>query len=82
MFSNSIDTLGKKCIKNSQNLYNYKGVDVPLLGMVDDIIGAAECGSKSIDLNIYITTQIELKQDRNCRNRRPEYIRNYVLITT
>ena len=62
--SNSIDTLGKKSIKNGQNLYNYKGVDVPLLGCVDDIIGAAECGMKSIDLNIFITTQIELKKLR------------------
>ena len=62
--SNSIDSLGKKCMKKGQNLYNYKGVDVPLLGCVDDIIGAAECGKNSIDLNIFITTQIELKKLR------------------
>ena len=62
--SNSIDSLGKKSMKKGENLYNYRGVDVPLLGCVDDILGAAECGMKSTDLNIFITTQVELKKLR------------------
>ena len=36
--TSTIDKLGKKCYNIPQNLYQYKGVHIPPLGMVDDVI--------------------------------------------
>ena len=36
--TSTIDKLGKKCYNMPQNLYQYKGVHIPPLGMVDDVI--------------------------------------------
>ena len=63
--SNSIDKIGKKCLERGQHLYLYKDrVTVLPLGMVDDLIGVSRCGHPSVELNTYITTQIELKKLR------------------
>ena len=61
--SNSIDTIGKKCYDRGQHLYLYKKrVSILPLGMVDDLIGVSRCGHRSVALNTYLTTQIELKK--------------------
>ena len=61
--SNSIDKIGKKCSDRGQHLYKYKGLAQVLpLGMVDDLIGISTCGHKSVELNTFITTQVELKK--------------------
>ena len=36
--TSTVDTLGKKCYEQKYKLYMYKGVPIPPLGMVDDII--------------------------------------------
>ena len=61
--SNSIDTLGKKCKNRGKHHYLYKKtVRVIPLAMVDDYLGIAKCGGDSVDLNIFINTQIEMKK--------------------
>ena len=63
--SNTIDTLGRKCRDRGVHLYMYKNmVRVLPLAMVDDILGIALCGNKSIALNTYINTHIEMKKLR------------------
>ena len=61
--SNSVDLLGKLSYQRHEYLYKYKNsVNLSVLGATDDLLGAAVCGKKSLDLNIFVTTQIELKQ--------------------
>ena len=63
--SNSVDTLGKKCRDRGIHTYLYKNVVRVLpLAMVDDILGIQECGNKSIALNTFINTHIEMKKLR------------------
>ena len=63
--SNSIDTIGKKCYNSGEHLYLYKKmVPVMPLSMVDDILAVAPCSQKSLAVNTFITTQIELKKLR------------------
>ena len=61
--SNSVDSLGKKCMKRREHLYTYKNlVRVPPLAMVDDLLAVAPCSIKSVSVNSYINTQIEMKR--------------------
>ena len=61
--SNSIDTLGRKCRNRGENFYLYKNTARILpLAMVDDYMGISKCGFESLSLNVFITTQIELKK--------------------
>ena len=63
--SNSIDTIGKKCMKRNEHCYLYKNTARILpLAFVDDLNGIARCGFDSIALNTFLTTQIELKKLR------------------
>ena len=63
--SNSVDTLGKLCRDKGIHTYLYKNmVGVLPLAMVDDILGIQECGYKSITLNTFINTHIEMKKLR------------------
>ena len=63
--SNSIDTLGKKCQDRDNHNYYYKNISrVLIFAMCDDLNGVARCGIESVELNTYITTQIELKRLR------------------
>ena len=48
-----MDALGKECVTNGENTYEYKKcLNVPPLGFVDDIAGASKCGQDSLELNI------------------------------
>ena len=61
--SNSVDKLGKECLRKNENCYLYKEhVKIPPLGMMDDIIGVGKCGMDSLELNVYINTKIEMKK--------------------
>ena len=61
--ANSIDTLGKKCRDRGQHIYLYKKkAKILPLAFVDDLNGIAKCGDDSLALNVYLTTQIELKK--------------------
>ena len=61
--SASIDTIGKECLQKNENIYKYKNlVNIPPLAMVDDIVGIAHCGQKSVKLNTFINSKIEMKK--------------------
>ena len=61
----SIDKLGRKCTQRREYMYKYKDkVDVVTLAMVDDLLGIANCGIESLELNTFINTQIEMKKLR------------------
>ena len=63
--SNTMDPIGKECAKKGEHLYTYKGmVKVMPLAMIDDLLGMAECGEKSLDLNTVINSKIEMKKLR------------------
>ena len=59
----SMDKLGKLMYENEQLLYKYKGVvDVPSLGMVDDILSIQKCSGKAVEANAVINSFIEMKK--------------------
>ena len=61
--SNSIDSIGKKCISRQEHLYSYKKlVKVTPLAMVDDLLAVAPCGMDSLAVNVFINTRIEMKK--------------------
>ena len=61
----AIDNVGKVVESRGPSLYKYKGlVNIIPLAMVDDLLGIAPCGIKSIELNTLINTQIEMKRLR------------------
>ena len=61
--SNSIDTIGKKCRNRGEHIYLYKKkARILPLAFVDDLNGISKCGKESLALNIFLTTQIELKK--------------------
>ena len=63
--SNSIDTIGKRCRDRGIHFYLYKHmVRVVPLSMVDDILGIGKCGKSSLALNMFISTQIQMKKLR------------------
>ena len=44
-------------------MYKYRGlVSIPPLEMVDDVITAVECGSKSVKLNAVVSALIDSKK--------------------
>ena len=59
----SVDSIGKQASELNENMYIYKKLlNVPPLAMVDDILGIAECGQKSIALNVFINSKVEMKK--------------------
>ena len=63
--SNHIDAFGRNCRNTGSNTYSYKNqVMVLPLAMVDDLLGVANCGLDSLNLNTFINTQVELKKLR------------------
>ena len=58
-----MDTIGKECLVEGKYTYSYKGVvDIPPLGMVDDLICISECGHKSAMMNAYINFKTNSKK--------------------
>ena len=61
--SNQIDTFGKECIEEKKYLYKYKNqVEIPPLGMVDDLVCISECGHKTTQMNSYINYKTSSKK--------------------
>ena len=61
--SNSTDKIGKLIYKRGEHMYSYKGmVNTLPFFMVDDLLAVAECGLKSVSLNVFINTHIEMKK--------------------
>ena len=64
----SLDTLGRDCLKDSSDqsvVYKYKdAVEIPPLGMMDDVLSVSKCGLKSIEMNATINAKIEGKKLR------------------
>ena len=59
----SMDKLGKLVYNNADLLYKYKGeVDIPSLGMVDDILSIQRCSSDSVKMNAVVNAFIESKK--------------------
>ena len=55
MCSKQVDTFGKECLEERKYLYKYKGVvEIPPLGMVDDLICISECGHKASMINSFM----------------------------
>ena len=61
--SNSTEKIGKLIYKDGEHMYSYKNMvnTLPFL-MVDDLLAVAECGIKSVALNTFKTTHIEMKK--------------------
>ena len=64
----SLDTLGRDSLKDNSEqcvVYKYKdAVEVPPLGMMDDVLSVSKCGIKSIEMNATINAKIEGKKLR------------------
>ena len=56
MAANQVDSFGKQLIKEEpEYIYKYKGyIPIGLLGMIDDLAGVSESGSKAIQLNAFV----------------------------
>ena len=63
-----MDSLGRDSLSEDSEyngLYKYKSVlDLPALGMLDDVLGVSVCSYKSIELNVIINSKIECKNLR------------------
>ena len=58
-----MDTFGKECLEEGKYNYTYKGeVEIPPLGMVDDLICISECGHKTSMMNAYINFKTNSKK--------------------
>ena len=62
-FTTTMDGLPKLILQDSQAMYKYRGlVSIPPLEMVDDMITAVECRSKSVKLNAAVNAFIKSKK--------------------
>ena len=59
MASSQVDSFGKEMLQEEPSyMYKFQGeVPIPLLGQVDDLIGVAEAGYKSSQLNSYVNVK-------------------------
>ena len=59
MASSQVDSFGKEMLPEEPSyMYKFQGeVPIPLLGQVDDLIGVAEAGYKSSQLNSYVNVK-------------------------
>ena len=61
--SKQVDSFGKECIEEGKYTYLYKEeVEIPPLGMVDDLICISECGYKTTMLNSFINFKTNEKK--------------------
>ena len=56
-----MDKIGKEMATRNAFSYKYKGINIPALIMMDDILAITECGSSSVETNAFLNAQIELK---------------------
>ena len=61
--SKQVDTFGQECLETGKYTYSYRGeVDIPPLGMVDDLLCVSECGIKTSMMNSYMKFQTNSKK--------------------
>ena len=61
--SNQVDTFGKECLREQKYTYSYKGeVDIPPLGMVDDLLCISECGHRAAMMNAFVNFKTSSKK--------------------
>ena len=61
--SNQVDTFGKECLEQHKYTYLYKNeVEIPPLGMVDDLICVSECGFQTSMINSFIKFKTDSKK--------------------
>ena len=61
--SNQVDTIGKECLQEGKYSYTYKGeVEIPPLGMVDDLLCISECGHRTAMMNSFICFKTNSKK--------------------
>ena len=61
--SNTIDTIGRKCKLSGEHIYMYKNrAKILPLGFADDLNGVSKCGQDSLNLNLFLNSQVELKK--------------------
>ena len=61
--SKQVYTIGQECLVENKYTYMYKGeVEIPPLGMVDDLLCVSECGFKTAMLNSYINYKTNSKK--------------------
>ena len=52
LYSKQEDTFIQECLEDKKYTYSFKGeVDIPSLGMVDDLICVSKCGYETASLN-------------------------------
>ena len=60
---NLVDTFGKECLEQGKYNYIYKGeVEIPPLGMIDDLLCVSECGPSSSMVNGFINCKTNSKK--------------------
>ena len=60
--ANSIDKIGKKSLLKNDNVYFYKkSVQILPLAMIDDLLTISRCGKDSLNNNIFINNEIDMK---------------------
>ena len=60
-----MDTLGREALQSGVGLFKYKHtIDVTALAMIDDVLGMACCGDKSVELNAIINAKMETRKLR------------------
>ena len=58
-----IDSIGRDSLAKDLEPFKYKeNIEIPALGMVDDILTIAESGYKTARMNAFITAKIALKK--------------------
>ena len=61
--SKQVDTIGQECVEENKYTYMYKGVvEIPPLGMVDDLLCFSDCGFKSVMMNTFINFKTNSKK--------------------
>ena len=61
--SNQVDKIGKECLDENKYIYLYKGeVEIPPLGMVDDLLTISECGHKTAMISSFINFKTDMKK--------------------
>ena len=60
--SKQVDSFGQECLTEKKYTYMYKGeVEIPPLGMVDDLLCISECGYKTSMMNSYMKVKTNSK---------------------
>ena len=61
--SKQVDTMGKECLEENKYFYKYRGeVEIPPLGMIDDLLCVSLCGYQTAQMNTFINYKTNSKK--------------------